>query len=270
MEATSHGYLLQKCKFLFEILQQISTFFSNLQQTRSRHFDDMFCYRLHLLWPTASNWNFEYWRVRKENEIYWKNDFGNSDRPSWTIQPIRQGFENNGNHSCVALAQFNLGNKQKYFKNFLLQNFFHKSFKISFTKVSKFLSKNFQKFLSKLFFKRFFQKFFSKDSFKNFIQKLFQTIFKNFFQKLFKQFFKNFFKQFFKNCFQKKCSFQSLKYGIRRDWLIEFYSYNTKTGMRGETATLHDAVRYLPFVGMDFLRGEIPLDPTTDFRQSLK
>ena len=36
--------------------------------------------------------------------------------------------------------------------------------------------------------------------------------------------------------------------------------------MRNEVPTLQEAVRYLPFVGMDFLTGRIPLNPADDFR----
>ena len=36
--------------------------------------------------------------------------------------------------------------------------------------------------------------------------------------------------------------------------------------MRNEAPTLQDAVRYIPFVGMDFLTGKIPLNPADDFR----
>lgn len=36
--------------------------------------------------------------------------------------------------------------------------------------------------------------------------------------------------------------------------------------MRNEVPTLQDAVRYIPFVGIDFLTGKIPLNPADDFR----
>lgn len=55
-------------------------------------------------------------------------------------------------------------------------------------------------------------------------------------------------------------------FGFRRDWLIEFYMQSTKAFMRGEAPTLQDAVRYIPFVGIDFLTGKIPLNPADDFR----
>lgn len=55
-------------------------------------------------------------------------------------------------------------------------------------------------------------------------------------------------------------------FGHRRDWLIEFYSINTRCVMRGEIATLENALRYMPFVGFDFLAGNIPLNPADDFR----
>ena len=58
---------------------------------------------------------------------------------------------------------------------------------------------------------------------------------------------------------------QYAEYGIRKDWLIEFYMHATRAQLRGEIPTLQTALRYLPFVGMDFLKGEIPLNPADDF-----
>jgi len=57
-------------------------------------------------------------------------------------------------------------------------------------------------------------------------------------------------------------------YGYRRDWLIEYYSTRTRSYLRGETPNLHDALRYMPFVGLDFLESRIPLNPADDFRSS--